>query len=69
MSPEALVIALSKVSPAAVELEILSPDWNMEYFCNKWEALSPDAIRYWAVQKNVLVLWNLKLNNQIKVLM
>ena len=35
MSPEALDIALSKVCPAAVELEILSPDWNMEYFCNK----------------------------------
>jgi hypothetical protein len=35
LSAEALVIALSKVCAAAMELEILSPDWNMEYFCNK----------------------------------
>jgi len=28
-----------------------------------------DAIRYWTVQKNVFVLWSLKLHNQIKVLM
>jgi hypothetical protein len=35
MSPEALDITLSKVCPAAVELEILLPDWSMKYFCYK----------------------------------